>query len=113
MKDRDLNHPPWIDQFRNLTIDKVQRRGNQKYNNNKLVETSSNQLPQQGFDTDMTRVSHIFYREVTYDKQLQAYVFTDNNAPVPVESGMYIIFHEPTRTNFRCNQKLGNLGKLG
>ena len=40
----------------------------------------------------MTRVPQRFYRQLTYDEQLQAYVFTGNNALVPVETSMYIIF---------------------
>ena len=78
-----------------------------------MVETSSDQLPQWGFDKqNITRMPHRFYRQVTYDKQLQAYGFTDNNALVPVETSMYIIFHEPTRRNFRYNPKLCNLDNL-
>ena len=67
---------------------------NQKYNND-MVETSSDQLSQQGYES-MTRVSHKFYRQVTYDNHLQAYVFADTNALVLEENSAYIIFHEPT-----------------
>ena len=71
-----------------------------------MVETSSDQLPQQGFDKQhIIRMPHGFCRQVTYDEQLQAYVFTDNNALVLVETGLSIIFHEPTRRNFRYNPK--------
>ena len=38
-----------------------------------------------------------FYRQVTYNEQLQAYVFIDTNARVPAEGSMYVIFHEPTK----------------
>ena len=72
MKDRDLNHAQWIGQFRNQAIEKIQRIGNQKYNNNEMVEISSDQLPQQGFDKqNITRLPHRFYRQMTYDEQLQ------------------------------------------
>ena len=36
-----------------------------------------------------------------YDKQLQAYIFTDNNALGPVDTIMCIIFHKQTRRNSR------------
>ena len=71
-----------------------------------MVETSSNQLPQQGFDKEnMIQMPHGFYRQVTHDKQLQAYIFTDNNELVLVETSIYVIFHEPNRRNFRYNPK--------
>ena len=71
-----------------------------------MVETSSDQLLQQNFDKqNMIRVSHRIYRQVTYDEQLQEYVFADNSALVLVETRIYIIFHEPTRRNFRYDPK--------
>ena len=70
-----------------------------------MVETSSNQLPQQGYES-MIRVPHRFYRQVTYDDQLQVYVFTDTNALVLAQTSMYIIFHETTKTNFRYNPEI-------
>ena len=71
-----------------------------------MIETSSDQLPQQGFDKqNMTRMPHKFYRQVTHDEHLQAYIFTDNSALVLVETSMYIIFHELTKRNFRYNLK--------
>ena len=71
-----------------------------------MVETSSDQLPQQGFDKqNMTRMLHRFYRQVAYDDQPEAYIFTDKNALVPVENSVGIIFHEPTRRNCRYNPK--------
>ena len=33
-----------------------------------MVDTSSDQLPQQGYES-MTRVPHTFYRQVTHDDQ--------------------------------------------
>ena len=44
-----------------------------------------------------------FYRQVTYDEQLQAYVSVDNNARMPTEGCMYVIFHEPMKRYFRYN----------
>ena len=51
----------------------------------------------------MTRVPHRFYRQVTYDDQLQVYVFVDTTTLVPTKNSMYVIFHEPTKRNFRYN----------
>ena len=48
-------------------------------------------------------MQHRFYGQVTYDEQLQAYVFTDTDAKVPAENSMYVIFHEPTNRYFRYN----------
>ena len=70
-----------------------------------MVETSSDQLLHQGYE-NMTRVPHIFYRQVTYDDQLQAHLFTDTNTLVPVETSMYLIFHKPTKWNFTCNPEI-------
>ena len=72
---------------------------NQNYYNNK-IETYSVQLPPQGYES-RSRVPHRFYRQVTYDDQLQAYVFINMKALVPAKNSMYIIFHEPTKRNFR------------
>ena len=106
MKDIGLNHPQLVCQFRNQTIKVGQRIGNQKHNNNKMVEISSDQLPLQGYDKqNMTGILHRFYRQVTYDIQLQAYAFTNYNVLIPVETSMYIIVHEPTRRSFRYNPK--------
>ena len=57
-----------------------------------MVETSSDQLWQQGCE-NMIRVPCRFYRQVTYDEQLQAYVFTDINALILAETSMSVIFH--------------------
>ena len=54
----------------------------------------------------MTKVPHRFYRQVTYDKQLQAYVFTDTNAFIPTETSMDGIFNSPTKRNFRYNPEI-------
>ena len=49
----------------------IQRIGNQTHNNNnEIVEASSDQFPQQGFDKQtMTRMPHRFYRQVTYEQK--------------------------------------------
>ena len=54
-------------------------------------------------ETSMPRVQHKFYRHVTSDDQLQAYVFTYTNALVQAENSMYIIFHESAKRKFRYN----------
>ena len=36
------------------------------------------------------------YGQMTYDEQLQVYVFTNTNAGVSAKGSMYVIFHEPT-----------------
>ena len=95
---RHLNQTQQIDQF-------IHRIGNQTYNNNGMVETSSDQLPQQGYE-NMTRVPCRFYRQMTYDEKLQAYTFTDTNASILAEISMYIIYHEPTIRNFRYNPEI-------
>ena len=70
-----------------------------------MTETSSNQLPLQGYE-NMTRVPCRFYRQVTYDDQLQACVSINTNTLVPAKNIMYIIFHEPTNRYFRYNLKI-------
>ena len=67
-----------------------------------MTEISSDHLPQQGYER-MTRVPHKFYKQVTYDGQLQANVFPDTNALVLAEKSMCIIFHEQRKRNFRYN----------
>ena len=44
-----------------------------------------------------------FYGQVTYDEELQAYIFVDTNARVPADGCMYVISHEPTNRYFRYN----------
>ena len=47
---------------------------------------------------------HRFYGQVTFNEQLQVYVFIDTNALVPVEGSMYVIFHEPTKDTLGTTQ---------
>ena len=77
-----------------------------------MVQTSSDQLLQQGYES-MTKVSHRIYRQVTIDDQLQASVFADTNTLVPAETSMYIIFHKPSKGNLDTIQILGNLDNKG
>ena len=70
-----------------------------------MVETSSDQLLQQGYK-NMTRVPHRFYRQVTYNEQLQAYVFTDTNVLILAETSIYVIFNESTKRNFKYNPEI-------
>ena len=49
------------------------------------------------------KMPHVFYGQVAYNGQLQAYVFIDTNAIVPAEISMCVIFHEPTNRYFRYN----------
>ena len=90
----------------NLTqqIDQFAYKKKSNYNSN-MVEISSDQLPQQGYES-MTRVPHRFYRQVRYDDQLQAYVIIDTIVLVLAETSMYIIFHEPTKRNFTYNPEI-------
>ena len=53
-----------------------------------------------------------FYRQVTYDDQLQAYVFINTNALVPAENSMYIIFCETTKRNFRYTLEIRQLRQI-
>ena len=89
MENRHLNQTQQIGQF-------IHNIGNQNYNKIEMKETSSDQLPQQGYE-NMTRVPCRFHRQVTYDEQLQAYVFTETNALILAETSMYVIFHAPTK----------------
>ena len=42
----------------------------------------------------MIQVSWGIYRQVTYSNQKQAYVFVENDAVVPTENSMYVIYHD-------------------
>ena len=44
-------------------------------------------------------------RQVTYSDQKQGYVFVENDAIVPMESSMYVIYNDPTKRGFRYGQK--------
>ena len=61
----------------------------------------------------MIRVPHRFYRQVTYDEQLQAYVFIYINALVMAETSMYVISMNQQKEILDTIQRLGNLDKLG
>ena len=51
---------------------------------------------------NITRVSHTFYRQVIYDEQLQAYVFTDTNALFQWKLAC-TLFPLANKRNFRYN----------
>ena len=65
-------------------LNQTQQRGqgNQNYNNKEMAETSSDELPQQGYE-NMNRVPHLFYRQLTYNEQPKVYIFTDTNVQNP------------------------------
>ena len=88
---RYSNHTRLANQF-------IQKRDQHYYNS--AAETSNTQSPQEDYE-NVTKMPCRFYGQVTYGKQLQAYVFTDSNAKVPAKNSMYVIFHEPTNRYFR------------
>ena len=49
----------------------------------------------------MTHVPRRIYRQVTYSDQKQAYVFVENDAIVPIENSMFVIYHGPTKRSFK------------
>ena len=70
--------------MRKQTIEKTWGLGNRKYNSYEMVKTFSDQIPQQGLDTqNIARVPDRFYGQVTYNEQLQVYMFIGNTALVP------------------------------
>ena len=95
IENRYLNQTQKMGQF-------VHRERNKNYKNNEMIETSSDQV----LHESMIRVPYRFYRQMTYDEQQQAYVFTETNALILAETSMYIILHEPTKINFRYNPEL-------
>ena len=97
IENRYPNQIHYVDQF-------IHKKINQNYYNDK-AKTSSDQLLPQGYES-ITRVSHRFYKQVTYDDQLQAYVFVDTRTLVPAENSMYIIFPETTKRNIRYNLEI-------
>ena len=53
----------------------------------------------------MTKVPKIFYRQVTYDDQKQAYVFIENIAIFPLENNLCVIYHEATKQSYEYDGK--------
>ena len=41
------------------------------------------------------------YQEVTYSNHKQAYIFVENDAMVPIENSMYVIYHNSMKRSFR------------
>ena len=52
---------------------------------------------------------HRFYRQVTNNEQLQAYIFVDTNPRVPAEGCMYVIFQESTERYLGTTLQLTSL----
>ena len=59
----------------------------------------------------MTYVLRKNYGQVTYSMQKQAYVLIENDAKVPIENSMYIIYHEPTKS-FKYDQKMKQMKQI-
>ena len=55
----------------------------------------------------------MFYRNVAYKKQKQAYIFVENNAVVPLDNSNCVIFLEPTKQCFRYNHQTMQLAQVG
>ena len=60
----------------------------------------------------MTRVPRKFYGKVACNKQMQAYVFIENNALVPLEDSNYAIFYEPTKLYFKYSHQTMQLSQV-
>ena len=43
---------------------------------------------------------------------MQAYVFIENNAIVPIENSMYIIYHDLTKRSFNTIRRQSNFNRL-
>ena len=93
LETRCLDHLRLLNQFSN-------EKGNQ-YNSISTIETPNTPASQED-NENIIKMPLRFYRQVTYDVQLQAYVFIDINATVPAVIGEYVIFHEHTNM-FRYN----------
>ena len=85
---------------------RVDRRANiyHDYHVYHMVETSSIQTQnlkyfkdRENQYIDMTQVPRMFYRQATYNNQKQAYVFVKNDAIVPIENSMHVIYHDPIK----------------
>ena len=103
MRNLYKDHSRLLDQF-------LYRKRNQQHSSSR-VETSNAQSSQDDYE-NVTKMSCRFHRQVTYDKQLQTYIFLDNSARVPAEGSMYVIFHEPTKDILDTNQQLYSLNFL-
>ena len=73
-----------------------------QYHSSSTIETANTQSSHEDHE-DILEMPFRFYRQLTYDEELQLYIFVDIKARVPAEGHMYVIFHEPTKRNFRYN----------
>ena len=53
----------------------------------------------------MTHVLRRIYGQMTYSDFKQADIFVENDAIVPIENSMYVIYHDPIKRSFRYDQK--------
>ena len=44
--------------------------------------------------------------------QKQAYVFIENEAIVPIENSMYVVYHDPTKRSFKYDQKTKQIQQI-
>ena len=70
-------------------------KGNQ-YQSTSTIEIPNTQSSHEDHENSIEMLCR-FYRQISYDDQLQVYAFVDTNARVPAEGHMYIIFHKPTK----------------
>ena len=42
----------------------------------------------------------------------QAYIFTENDAIVPIENSTYVIYHDPTKRSFKCDHKMKQMQQI-
>ena len=59
-----------------------------------------------------TYVPRKFYGQVTYSIQKQAYTFLENDAVVPIENSMDVIYQNPTKRSFKYDKKQNRYNKL-
>ena len=78
-----LDHSGLLDQF-------LHRKRNQHHSSS-TVETSNAQSSQEDYE-NVTKMPCRFYRQVSYDEQLQTYIFIDINARVPAEGACVLSF---------------------
>ena len=67
--------------------------------NQKYLENRENQY------INMTHVPRWFYKQVTYSNHEQAYIFVENDAIVPIENILYVIYHNLMKRSIRYDKK--------
>ena len=88
-------------------LDQFSTRKRNQYHSCSTIGTPNTQSSK-GDHENVIEMPGTFYRQVTYDEKLQAYVSVDTKAKVPAEASMYVIFHEPTKRYFRCNPTINH-----